>query len=122
MSDIQAAAAPAQTETLNLLDHIIQEGRMAHDDEQQQHARELLAEFALQVLDKKMTVSRDTVAMINDHIEKIDELISEQMNAVLHHPDMQALESSWRGLHYLVQNTETSTRLKLRLLNASKKD
>jgi len=65
MSDIQAAAAPAQTETLTLLDRIVHDGRMAHDDEQQQHARELLAEFALQVLDKNMTVSRDTVAMMN---------------------------------------------------------
>jgi type VI secretion system protein ImpC len=41
---------------------------------------------------------------------------------VLHHPDMQALEASWRGLHYLVKNSETGTRLKLRLLDASKKD
>lgn len=122
MSDIQAAAASAQLETLTLLDRIIHEGRMAHDEEQEQHARELLAEFALQVLDKNMTVSRDTVAMINAHIQKIDELISAQLNAVLHHPDMQALEASWRGLHYVVKNTETSTRLKLRLLNVSKKD
>jgi type VI secretion system protein ImpC len=122
MSDIQAVAASAQTETVALLDRIIHDGRMAHDAEQQSHARELLAEFALQVLDKNMVVSRDTVAMINDHISKIDQLIGEQLNEVLHHPDMQALEASWRGLHHFVSNSETSTRLKLRLLNASKKD
>jgi type VI secretion system protein ImpC len=122
MSDTQAVAASAQTETVALLDRIIHDGRMAHDAEQQSHARELLAEFALQVLDKKMVVSRDTVAMINDHISKIDQLIGEQLNEVLHHPDMQALEASWRGLHHFVSNSETSTRLKLRLLNASKKD
>jgi type VI secretion system protein ImpC len=122
MSDTQAVAASAQTETITLLDRIVHDGRMAHDEEQQHHARELLAEFALQVLDKNMVVSRDTVAMINDHISKIDELIGEQLNQVLHHPDMQALESSWRGLHYFVKNSETGTRLKLRLLNASKKD
>lgn len=122
MSDIQAAAPAAQAEPLTLLDQIVHEGRMAHDEEQQKHARELLAEFALQVLDKKMTISRDTVAMINDHIKRIDELISKQLNKVLHHPEFQALESSWRGLHYLVKNSETSSRLKLRLLDASKKD
>ncbi|MCP3720268.1 type VI secretion system contractile sheath large subunit [Paraburkholderia sp. CNPSo 3281] len=121
MSDIQAAAT-AQAGTVTLLDRIVHEGRMAQYEEQQQHARELLAEFALQVLDKNMTIGRDTVAMINDHIRKIDELISEQLNEVLHHPDMQALESSWRGLHFLVKGSETGTRLKLRLLNASKKD
>ncbi|WP_321843977.1 type VI secretion system contractile sheath large subunit [Paraburkholderia bannensis] len=122
MSDIQAAAPAAQAEPLTLLDQIVHEGRMAHDEEQQKHARELLAEFALQVLDKEMTVSRDTVAAINHQIKLIDELISKQLNKVLHHPDFQALESSWRGLHYLVKNSETSSRLKLRLLDASKKD
>ncbi|WP_027819413.1 type VI secretion system contractile sheath large subunit [Paraburkholderia bannensis] len=122
MSDIQAAAPAAQAEPLTLLDQIVHEGRMAHDEEQQKHARELLAEFALQVLDKEMTVSRDTVAAINHQIKLIDELISKQLNKVLHHPDFQALESSWRGLHYLVKNSETSSRLKLRLLDATKKD
>lgn len=122
MSDIQAAAPAAQAEPLTLLDQIVHEGRMAHNKEQQEHARELLAEFALQVLDKEMSISRDTVAMINDHIKHIDELISKQLNKVLHHPDFQALESSWRGLHYLVKSSETSSRLKLRLLDASKKD
>jgi type VI secretion system protein ImpC len=70
MSDTQAVAASAQTETITLLDRIVHDGRMAHDEEQQHHARELLAEFALQVLDKNMVVSRDTVAMINDHISR----------------------------------------------------
>jgi type VI secretion system protein ImpC len=122
MSDIQAAAPSAQAEPLSLLDQIVHEGRMAYNAEQEKHARELLAEFARQVLDEKMTISRDTVAMINENIKNIDDLISKQLNKVLHHPDLQALESSWRGLHYLVKNSETSSRLKLRLLDASKKD
>ncbi|VWC49439.1 type VI secretion protein EvpB [Burkholderia lata] len=122
MSEPQTVEASAQAQTISLLDRIIQEGRMALDAEQQEHARQLLAEFALQVLDKNMVVGRDTAAMINDHISKIDELITAQLNQVLHHPDMQALEASWRGLHYLVKHSETGTRLKLRLLNASKKD
>jgi len=67
-----------------------------------------------------MTVSRDTLAMIQAQIARIDELLSKQLNDVLHHPDFQKLEASWRGLHFLVMNTETSTRLKLRLLCATK--
>src|SRR5260370_23100293 len=122
MSDTQAVAASAQTETITLRDRIVHDGRMAHDEEQQHHARELLAEFALQVLDKNMVVSRDTVAMINDHISKIDELIGEQLNQVLHHPDMQALESSWRGLHYFVKKTQTSKRLNRPPPTPAKKD
>ncbi|WP_409316706.1 type VI secretion system contractile sheath large subunit [Pseudomonas sp. KCJK9016] len=116
------ASENAAAETLSLLDRIIAEGRMAHDDSQQDYARDMLAEFATQVLDEGMAIDKDTVAMINDRISKIDELISAQLNEVLHHPDLQKLEASWRGLHMLVQNTETSSRLKLRLLNVTQKE
>lgn len=110
------------TETLSLLDRIIADGRMAHDDSQQDYARDMLAEFATQVLDEGMAIDKDTVAMINDRISQIDALISAQLNEILHHPEVQKLEASWRGLHLLVQNTETSTRLKLRLLNVTQKE
>ena len=116
------ASENAAAETLSLLDRIIAEGRMAHHDSQQDYARDMLAEFATQVLDEGMAIDKDTVAMINDRISQIDELISAQLNEVLHHPDLQKLEASWRGLHMLVQNTETSTRLKLRLLNVTQKE
>jgi type VI secretion system protein ImpC len=69
-----------------------------------------------------MAVSNNTVAMIESQIAQIDELISNQLNEILHHEDYQRLEASWRGLNYLVMNTETSTRLKLRLLCVSKKE
>jgi len=83
------ASENAAAETLSLLDRIIAEGRMAHDDSQQDYARDMLAEFATQVLDEGMAIDKDTVAMINDRISKIDELISAQLNEVLHHPDLQ---------------------------------
>ncbi|WKE64480.1 type VI secretion system contractile sheath large subunit [Gallaecimonas kandeliae] len=118
----EEAAGGAQTVSLSLLDRIVQEGRMAHDDMQQAYAKDLLAEFATQVLDEGMAVDKDTVAMINHRVAQIDELISKQLNGILHHPDMQKLEGSWRGLHFLVMNTETSSRLKLRLLNVSQQD
>lgn len=117
-----AQTSESTTQTLSLLDKIIAEGRMAHDDSQQDYARDMLAEFATQVLDEGMAIDKDTVAMINDRISQIDQLISAQLNEVLHHPDLQKLEASWRGLHLLVQNTETSTRLKLRLLNVTQKE
>ncbi|MDY7560398.1 type VI secretion system contractile sheath large subunit [Pseudomonas sp. 10B1] len=121
-SSAESQTSTTTTQTLTLLDRIIAEGRMAHDDSQQDYARDMLAEFATQVLDEGMVVNKDTVAMINDRISQIDSLISNQLNQILHHPDLQKLEASWRGLHQLVQNTETSTRLKLRLLNVSQKD
>lgn len=60
--------------------------------------------------------------MINiliDRIADIDEHLSNQINAILHNKSFQKLEASWRGLNYLVKNTETGSRLKLRLLNVS---
>ena len=66
------------------------------------------------------SVPADVVAAINDRIAQIDEIISVQLNEVLHHPDLQKLEATWRGFAYLVFNTETSTRLKIRMLNATK--
>lgn len=121
----QSSAGETQTSeniTLSLLDRIVAEGRMAHDESQQDYARDMLAEFATQVLDEGMAVDKDTVSMINDRIAQIDALISDQLNEILHHSDLQKLEASWRGLHMLVKNTETSSRLKLRLLNVSQKE
>ena len=57
--------------------------------------------------------------MVNGAIAVKDAAISRQLNYILHHPKFQALETSWRGLHYLVSNTETSSRLKVRVLDAT---
>ena len=40
----------------------------------------------------------------------------------MHDPKFTKLEGSWRGLHYLVMNSETGSSLKLRMLNASKRE
>ncbi len=114
-------AATATTE-LPLLDRIIQEGKMARDESQQAYARDLVGEFVNQILDEGMTVSKDTVASIEARVAQIDQLLSEQLNEILHHEEFQRLEAAWRGLHFLVMNTETSTKLKLRLLNVTKKE
>src|SRR5436309_4903039 len=115
-----AEAAPAAAGDGSLLDQIVAKGKMARDEKQKSRAKDLVGEFVHQILDEGMTVSRDTLAMIQAQIARIDELLSKQLNEVLHHPDFQKLEASWRGLHYFVMNTETSTRLKLRLLCATK--
>ena len=116
-----AAAAPAAAAgDGSLLDQIVSKGKMARDDSQKERAKDLVGEFVHQILDEGMTVSRDTLAMIQAQIARIDELLSSQLNEILHTPDFQKLEASWRGLHFLVMNTETSTRLKLRLLSATK--
>ncbi len=114
----QAGAASTANQTL--LDRIIINGKLARDESQVSYARDLVGEFVNDVLAEGGTVKNDVVDAINDRIAEIDDLLSAQLNEVLHHPDLQKLEGSWRGLTYLVMNTETSTNLKLRLLNVTK--
>ena len=71
---------------------------------------------------KKIALERSTVEAIVQRIADIDKQITEQLNEVLHDDDFQALEATWRGLQYLVMKTETSTRLKLRVVHATQKE
>jgi type VI secretion system protein ImpC len=120
--ETQTATAGAQAQTGGVLDRILLQGKMVRDESQREYARDLIGEFVNEVLAQGTTVSSDVVAAINDRIADIDDLISAQLNEVLHSPDFQRLEASWRGLNYLVMNSETGTMLKLRLLNISKAD
>jgi len=121
-TETATASGGVALEELPLLDRIIVQGRMARDDMQRDYARDLIGEFAQQVLDEAMTVSSDTVAMINARIARIDELLSKQLNEIMHAPEFQKLEATWRGLNYLVMNTETGTQLKLRVVHATQKE
>ncbi len=78
--------------------------------------------LAQQALASTPVVSDDAVESIQAIIAEIDRKLSQQVNAIIHHPDFQALEGAWRGLHYLVNNTETDQMLKIRFMNISKKD
>ena len=66
-----------------------------------------------------MTVSKDAEAMINARIAQIDHLLSIQLNEVLHHAAFQKLEGTWRGLKYLLDQSETSDKLKIKVLNVN---
>lgn len=79
--------------------------------------------LAEQILQRETGIVKDdAVATINAVIAEIDEKLTAQINEVLHHADFQKLESAWRGLHHLVNNTETDDQLKIRVMNISKKD
>jgi type VI secretion system protein ImpC len=78
--------------------------------------------LAQQALEKTTLIGSDVVESINAMIAAIDKKLTDQVNAIMHHPNFQQLESAWRGLHYLVNNTETDEMLKIRVMNVSKKD
>ena len=120
----QTAAQRAAEETTErgLLDQIVEEGRLARDPAARERGKNLVKEFVAQVLEGAMTVSKDAEAMITARIAQIDHLVSIQLNEVLHNAEFQKLEASWRGLKYLMDQSETSDRLKIRVLNVSKKE
>lgn len=83
---------------------------------------EAVKTLAEQALANTTLISDDALKSIQSIMAAIDAKLTEQINEVLHHPDFQQLESAWRGLHYLVNNTETDEMLKIRVLNISKKE
>lgn len=121
----QSADARVELETpqqTSLLESIIAESRVARSESERTRARDLIGELVSQVLEGEVTPSKDMVATLDARIAEIDAMLSEQLNAVMHASEFQKLEGSWRGLKYLVDQSETSTSLKIQVLNSPKKD
>ena len=78
-----------------------------------------LAEWAMKY---STVVSDDALKSIEAIKAEIDRILTEEVNLIIHHPEFQKLEGAWRGLHHLVNNTETDEMLKIRVLNISKND
>jgi type VI secretion system protein ImpC len=78
--------------------------------------------LARAALSSQAPLSADAVESIEAIIAEIDRKLSEQINLILHHPELQRLEAAWRGLHYLVTNTETDSLLKIRVMNMTKSE
>ena len=113
----QQQAAAAET-TSSLLDQAIANTKNATPD----RARELLEVLTREAMTGTVTFDKDVTRTINQAIARLDQVMSKQLSAVMHHPAFQKLEGTWRGLNYLVMNSETGTSLKIRLLNATKKE
>ena len=127
MSEQKSATAAAQaTETVvqepGLLDQIVEKTKLGKDTAAKQRSKDLLREFISQVLDKQITIAADTEAMINARIAQLDRMVSLQLNEIMHTEVFQKLEGSWRGLRYLLDKSETSDKLKIRVMNVNKKD
>ncbi|MBV9928138.1 MAG: type VI secretion system contractile sheath large subunit [Acidobacteria bacterium] len=108
-------------EQQSLLERLIDDMRV-RDNDQRESAKSMLSDFLLEVVPPGKTVSKNTVKRIQKCISDIDKVISEQLNEIMHHEEFQKLEASWRGLRHLVFESETSTMLKIRVMNVSKKE
>src|SRR5215203_4720872 len=89
-------------------------------DEAKEAVERAVRTLAEQALSQTKLISGDVVKSIKAMIASLDQKLTEQINLIMHHEDFQKLEGGWRGLHYLVNNTETDEMLKIRFINISK--
>lgn len=116
-----AAPAAATKEAPSLLDQVIAATR-PQTDKEAERAKDFFGQFLSQVVKPGQVVSKDVETNVKFWVAEIDKKLSAQLNEVMHNPDFQRLESTWRGLHYLIQQSETGENLKIRVLNVSKRD
>jgi type VI secretion system protein ImpC len=105
-----AGAAAAEAAELSLLDQAI----TATKQTEPERATELLKALTEEALKGTVSYSKNLTQTFNKAIALIDQQISKQLNAIMHHEKFQKLEGTWRGLHYLVMISETSASLKIR--------
>ncbi len=101
----------------SLLDKVLAVPGVSRTEEQRVQSRKEIATLAEEVLKDVPRYSKDFEVGIKLRIAELDKLISRQLNEIMHAPEFQKLEASWRGLHYLVDKTETSPLLKIKVLN-----
>ncbi|HEX5373969.1 MAG TPA: type VI secretion system contractile sheath large subunit [Aquabacterium sp.] len=118
----QSAALAGVTLEGNDFTSLLQKEFKPKTDEAKSAVEQAVQTLAAQALANTNIVSADAVKSIEAMIAAIDKKLSEQVNLILHHEDFQKLESAWRGLHYMVNNTETDEQLKIRVMNISKQD
>jgi len=114
----QGAAATTTEAAPGLLDQIITNTKQTEPD----RAQDLVKTLVEQALAGTVTFDRNLTRTFDKAVKAIDAKMSAQLNAIMHDPKFVKLEGSWRGLHYLVHNSETGTSLKLRVLNITKRE
>jgi len=114
----QNAPAAAATETASLLDQVVGATKQTEPD----RAQDLVKTLVQEALSGTVTFDKNLTRTIDRAIAAIDRKLSLQLNEILHNPRFLQLEGSWRGLHHLVMNSETGTSLKIKVINATKRE
>ena len=119
-----SAEVQAEVQTLEPTEFasLLQREFKPKSDQAKESVENAVRTLAEQALQNTTLISNDVVKSIESMIAALDRKLSEQLNKIIHNPEFQKLESAWRGLHYLVNNTETDEMLKIRVLNVAKKD
>jgi type VI secretion system protein ImpC len=100
-----AAEAQAEAQEAGLMDQVF----AATKQTERSRAEELVRTLVAEVNRGTVSVGKDIIRTINSGISAIDEVVSKQLAAIMHHPSFQQLEGTWRGLHYLVMSLTRAT-------------
>lgn len=114
--------AVATQDSGSLLDQVVNESKVARSDAERERAKDIIGELVTQVLGGTVIISNNLSATLDARVAELDALISRQLSEVMHAPEFQKMESTWRGLQYLCKHTSTGEMLKIKVLNATKKD
>ena len=114
----QAEAQEAEAKELSFLEQAITATKQTPKDE----TTDLLKTLTKEAMSGTVKWDKNLTVTINSAIAAIDKVMSKQLAAIMHNEKFQKLEGSWRGLHHLVSNSETSSQLKIRMMNISKKE
>lgn len=109
-------------EELSDFESLLQKSFKPKSDEMSRAVKNAVCTLAEQALSSTKLISDDVIKTIEQIISAIDEKLTNQINHIIHNENFQQLESTWRGLFYLVNNTETDSSLKIRVLNISKEE
>ena len=120
--NIKETLAPAFYEEPVWLDDLLLSSMVISNPAEAAVAKQQITTLSRDVLKGEVIVSDNLIASLDQRIAALDQLLSDQINEVLHHPALQALEATWRGLHYLTHRAETGPTLKIKVLNSTKRD
>ena len=101
---------------------LLQKEFRPNTDDKKTRIEQAVQTLAQQALADASVIGEDVYMTLEAMVAAIDRKLTEQVNAILHHPDFQQLESAWRGLNYLVMNSSTGKDLKIRVMNISKSE
>jgi type VI secretion system protein ImpC len=101
---------------------LLQKEFKPRSDEAKSAVEAAVLTLAQQALANTQVIGKDVTKSIQAMIAAIDQKLTEQINKILHNEEFQKLESAWRGLHYMVNNTESDENLKIRVMDISKKE
>jgi type VI secretion system protein ImpC len=121
-SAVQPGSAVTEIRDPEAFSALLKKSFKPRNDSAAAEVENAVAALVQQALEDTSLVKEDVLDTIDSMIAKLDQQLSIQLNEIIHAEQFQKLESAWRGLNYLVFNSETDTSLKIRVMNVAKEE